>query len=219
MIVVKGQRLCTTRSISALQARVAALDGVTRAAVVAAAARASGLPTWVLTGQRRDPQSVRPRFAASWVMRCCGWSLPQIGAALGGRDHTTARHAVLRCHALLAGNDAEMKAFVGCLIDRLEGRPGPSLVPARAPATPVGQAAAPAVSRADPVRRDGRPKRLDPAPAAVVPVAVLIPAAVLDRARQMRRWGGTLKGCAKVLGVAADDLARALGQPLVREAA
>ena len=48
-----------------------------------------------MCGQSRSKEMVRPRHVAMYLARdLAGASLPQIGAAMGGRDHTTILHAV-----------------------------------------------------------------------------------------------------------------------------
>src|SRR5260221_3732023 len=51
--------------------------------------------TWEeLLGRRRLGHIVNARQVAAWLMRQRGLSYPAIGRAVGGRDHTTAMHAV-----------------------------------------------------------------------------------------------------------------------------
>ena len=65
--------------------------------VLLAVSTATGYGLGDLRGPRRYGQIVRARFAAAWLLRVlCGLSYPQIGLALGGRDHQTAINAVRR---------------------------------------------------------------------------------------------------------------------------
>lgn len=63
---------------------------------VAAAAEAAGVPASVITGQRRDAETVAYRHAAMICAFEDGASKQQIARALGWRDHTTVGHAIRR---------------------------------------------------------------------------------------------------------------------------
>lgn len=53
--------------------------------------------TWEeLLSRDRTAHLANARHVAAWLMRQAGMSYPAIGRALGGRDHTTAMHAVAR---------------------------------------------------------------------------------------------------------------------------
>jgi chromosomal replication initiator protein len=55
-----------------------------------------------LLSRRRHRSLARPRQVAMWLCRqTTPCSLPEIGAAFGGRDHTTVMHAIERVEALL----------------------------------------------------------------------------------------------------------------------
>jgi chromosomal replication initiator protein len=60
--------------------------------IVPRAALVAGVTCCRLIGQSRARGLVRARRVAMLAMRSCGMSLPQIGEALGGRDHTTVLH-------------------------------------------------------------------------------------------------------------------------------
>jgi len=62
-----------------------------------------------LTSPRRAAEFAQPRQLCMWLCRqiCVGVSLPQIGRAFGGRDHTTAKHALSRAPVIMAA-DADM---------------------------------------------------------------------------------------------------------------
>lgn len=59
-------------------------------------ARAFGLDPAMILSRRRAKRLARPRQVAMWLSARLlpGYSLPQIGVAFGGRDHTTVIHAV-----------------------------------------------------------------------------------------------------------------------------
>ena len=79
------------------------------------ASEATGLPISRIQGGERSRKIATVRFAIFWVMReYSGLSLPQIGRALGDRDHTTVMHACRRAKTLRA-TDPEFLA----LCDRL----------------------------------------------------------------------------------------------------
>lgn len=60
----------------------------------------------LLRGKQRDRDIVWPRQVAMYMMREeTTASLLQIGAALGGRDHTTIMHGAEKVHAEIANND------------------------------------------------------------------------------------------------------------------
>jgi len=53
-----------------------------------------GLPLESFTAKRRDQEVAFPRQVAMYLSRCMtDWSLPKIGEAFGGRNHTTVMHA------------------------------------------------------------------------------------------------------------------------------
>ncbi len=75
---------------------------VTLVAVLYATALAFDVDAEQLKGPRRRVGDVRPRFAFAWLARNrLGASLPRIGCALN-RDHTSARHQILRAETLRA---------------------------------------------------------------------------------------------------------------------
>lgn len=56
----------------------------------------------LLLGRRRDVGTARPRMVAMYLMRkLSGASYPQIGMALGGRDHSTVISGVRRVESLI----------------------------------------------------------------------------------------------------------------------
>lgn len=78
--------------------------------------------TWSrLTGRGQTNVECLPRFAAALVARRqTRASFPQIGRALGGRDHTTALNAVRRGEEREA-SDPEFAALVADIERRLRG--------------------------------------------------------------------------------------------------
>jgi len=64
-----------------------------------------GVPEAALLEKRRDKEVVLPRHVAMLLMReLTGSSLSEIGAALGGRDHTTVMHG---CEKIMAAAAAD----------------------------------------------------------------------------------------------------------------
>jgi chromosomal replication initiation ATPase DnaA len=71
-----------------------------------------------LTGPRRTPDLVQARFAAAYALRrhCQDMPLRAIGAALGGRDHSTIIKALRRAETLAQRDtdyNAKLQALVG----------------------------------------------------------------------------------------------------------
>lgn len=61
----------------------------------------TGVSPWDLRGQRRFASLFRPRCAVCWLARrLTSTSLPQIGALLGGRDHSSILNACRRAAEL-----------------------------------------------------------------------------------------------------------------------
>jgi chromosomal replication initiator protein len=80
--------------------------------VIEAVAVAFGVPASALLARRRDREVVLPRQVAMYLMREeTGASLAEIGAALGGRDHSTVRHGCEKIAAALA-TDARLREHV-----------------------------------------------------------------------------------------------------------
>ncbi|HEX2032637.1 MAG TPA: chromosomal replication initiator protein DnaA [Chloroflexota bacterium] len=73
--------------------------------VLLAVATTFGVPVEALRARRRDKGIVLPRQVAMYLMREeTGASLSEIGAELGGRDHSTIVHGCARVSAALAGD-------------------------------------------------------------------------------------------------------------------
>jgi chromosomal replication initiator protein len=63
--------------------------------VIRSVAAFYGIEVAALCGQSRSKETVKPRHIAMFLARdLAGASLPQIGASMGGRDHTTIMHGV-----------------------------------------------------------------------------------------------------------------------------
>jgi hypothetical protein len=64
-----------------------------------------GISREEMIGPNRTMHIVRIRHLAMWRCRQAGVSLPEIGRHFGGRDHTTALHAVRKIEAEMAANE------------------------------------------------------------------------------------------------------------------
>lgn len=64
--------------------------------VIAVTAAHYGLTVDDITGRDRGALVAAARAVAAWVLHEAGRSYPEIGRALGGRDHSTALYAVRR---------------------------------------------------------------------------------------------------------------------------
>jgi len=62
--------------------------------IVRAVSVATGISTVRIRGPLRHRMYSRARFVAALVMRWDGWSFNEIGAELGGRDHSTTMQQV-----------------------------------------------------------------------------------------------------------------------------
>jgi chromosomal replication initiator protein len=100
-------------AIAALAGRIDRLEGLRRslgaqpvvARVLEAAADVAGVAVVDILSQRREAAVVRVRFAALRVARrVTGYSLPRLGRAFGGRDHTTIMNALARGEAMAASD-------------------------------------------------------------------------------------------------------------------
>lgn len=90
---------------------------------IAAAAAVCEVDPADICAATRVPHLVRARHLAAWLMRQhAGMSFPAIGAALGGRDHTSAMHAVAKAENMPDEVRAEATAE---LQRRRGGRPKP----------------------------------------------------------------------------------------------
>ncbi len=74
-------------------------------AVLNTVAQATGLTVEALTGGARVKSTAQARMVAAYCLsRCTGLSLKGIGLVLGGRDHTTIKHALNRVEGSLANH-------------------------------------------------------------------------------------------------------------------
>jgi chromosomal replication initiator protein len=94
----------------------------TIAAIQEAVCEQFGLSADELLGTGRSPRVSGPRQLAMYLARThTKESLPSIGRAFGGRNHTTVMHAVRRIESCL-GTDPELDEAVRALTDRLADR-------------------------------------------------------------------------------------------------
>jgi len=83
-------------------------------AIIAASEAFGVSPADIIGPSRRQAHAV-PRFAAVWVSRKRGYSLPQIGHRLGKRDHTTILSAERRAEKLRA-TDPFFRSATDCAL-------------------------------------------------------------------------------------------------------
>jgi chromosomal replication initiator protein len=77
-----------------------------------------------ICGLKRDKEIVVPRQIAMYVMRAeLGLSYPKIGAAIGGRDHTTAMHSVTKMEKQIEVDD-NLRGDVQAIRERLHSAAG-----------------------------------------------------------------------------------------------
>jgi hypothetical protein len=115
-------------------------------AVLRAVARCWGVAAADLAGKRRDRETVVPRQVAMFLMRdLTGASLAEIGALLGGRDHSTVLHGCERVAGQL-GHDEALRRLVEAARRLAGGPPGPPAANGWAARLPPARAAAPAAA-------------------------------------------------------------------------
>ena len=103
--------------------------------VLAAVSQYFGVALDALLARRRDKETVVPRQVAMYLMREeAGSSLSDIGARLGGRDHSTVLHGCERIAELLA-SDSRLRADVAAVRASLGLAPGAEWPDRRAAAT------------------------------------------------------------------------------------
>lgn len=76
------------------------------------AAEFSNFDPSYIKGTSREKWAVKVRYAVAYVARQKGFSLPRIGKALGGRDHSTIMAGLDKCVYLME-RDKEFIGFVG----------------------------------------------------------------------------------------------------------
>jgi chromosomal replication initiator protein len=90
--------------------------------VVDAVADVFGIPTERLLGRDRSHEVALPRQVAMYLLREeINVSLPQIGAAMGGRDHTTVMYACEKVADMIESDD-RLRRQVVQIKDQLYGR-------------------------------------------------------------------------------------------------
>lgn len=72
--------------------------------IVKKASEATKIPVEVIIGPSRKKKLAQIRHAIYFVCREQGYSFPRIGAAVGGRDHTTIIHGVKQAAILIERN-------------------------------------------------------------------------------------------------------------------
>lgn len=94
-----------TSSEAAASTGVGAASRVTIRSIIATVAEHYGVTSAEIRGPRKTHRIVLPRQIAMWIAYERGariWSLPVVGRAFGGRDHTTALHAVQKIGRMVA---------------------------------------------------------------------------------------------------------------------
>lgn len=122
--------------------------------VLAAVSHAFGVAVEALQGKRREKDVVLPRQVAMYLMRQeTGASLAEIGAHLGGRDHSTVLHGCAKIETLLP-SDVRLQAHLATarhhLAELCRARTPPTLAQAGTGTGPVARPvpdAAPAAPR------------------------------------------------------------------------
>jgi chromosomal replication initiator protein len=107
-----------------LQDLLASGEGVTIEGIQQEVCRYSGISMAELKGDRRTKRVVVPRQVAMYLAReLTDASLPAIGRAFGGRDHTTVIYAVQKVQRQMA-DEGEVFSAVKTLTMRLKGHAG-----------------------------------------------------------------------------------------------
>ena len=89
--------------------------------VLDAVARSFGIPLERLLGRDRSREVVLPRQVAMYLLREESISLPQIGEALGGRDHTTVMYSIEKVSGMIEQDDRLRRQVIG-IREQLYGR-------------------------------------------------------------------------------------------------
>lgn len=88
--------------------------------IIGIVSRHYGVPPMEVTSARRTADIVLPRQVCIYLIRhCTPISTPQIGRALGGRDHTTVLHALKRIDMYLARSE-EMRDVIDKLTQEIQ---------------------------------------------------------------------------------------------------
>lgn len=93
-VEAEAQKLARLEMAARMEAKFAKRVPVDR--VLAIASEVTEVSVSIMQGSTRNRPHAWPRHFAMWLLREVRWdlSLPQIGKAFGGRDHTTAMHAL-----------------------------------------------------------------------------------------------------------------------------
>lgn len=95
---------------------------ITIASIIAAVAKAYDFKPHDLISQRRARLLAEARHIAMWLAaEYTDHSLPTIGRAFGGRDHTTVMHALRRVEQLRVG-DPTLRVFIDDLAAEIAAR-------------------------------------------------------------------------------------------------
>lgn len=93
---------------------------------VAIIKRETGIRRFEIEGQCRTHGVVLARMMACWLMRVCAKrTLTQTGRAVGGRDHTTALHAIRRIEAMMEEDAAFRERMHRLRDEMLDALPAP----------------------------------------------------------------------------------------------
>lgn len=105
LVVLLAKHVDPDRPFMATHARrpISRVEAAVKTCVAITALR-WGITVDELTGSSRRREVIDARHVAASAARFCGATYPLIGRALGGRDHTTAMHAVSR-----VGEDARLR--------------------------------------------------------------------------------------------------------------
>ena len=119
---LSGMPLTTQLVTSALADLLPQHSSMEPRQVVTTVARAFGITTEQMLGRDRSRGIALPRQVAMYLLReVANVSLPQIGLALGGRDHTTVMYACDKVADLIERDD-HLRRQVVQLRDQLFGR-------------------------------------------------------------------------------------------------
>lgn len=92
--------------------------------VLAVVAEGYAVTVWELCSKDRHKCIAEARLVAYWLLRSATrFSFPEIGRALGGRDHTTVMHGVRSCERRREV-DSEFRSITGEMLAAVESRMG-----------------------------------------------------------------------------------------------
>jgi len=88
--------------------------------IVEAVAAVGEISVDAILGPNRSQKNAEPRQVAMYLLRKhTNASLPQIGEALGGRDHSTVMYAIDKIEKKINDDDKKLKIMVNKIEDRL----------------------------------------------------------------------------------------------------